>query len=66
VPYFDGLASERAGDFSGPFSCFKFSLQIDAEDLDVTKTQVEAALVDIADNLIRRFGGEIVEHYIEK
>jgi hypothetical protein len=60
------LASERDGDFSVPFSCFTFCLQIDAEDLDVTKTQVEAALVDITDNLIRRFGGEIVEHYIEK
>jgi carbon monoxide dehydrogenase subunit G len=38
----------------------------DAEDLPMMKAHFDEALADIGDNLIRRFGGRIVERYVEK
>jgi Polyketide cyclase / dehydrase and lipid transport len=41
-------------------------MHFDAEDLDAAKTQLDEALGDIAENLIRRFGGSLSEHYVEE
>jgi uncharacterized protein YndB with AHSA1/START domain len=41
-------------------------MHFEAEDLDAAKTHLDEALLDIAENLIRRFGGTIVERYVEK
>jgi hypothetical protein len=38
----------------------------DAEDLDGTKAAIDAALVDIAENLVARFGGRIIERYVQE
>jgi hypothetical protein len=40
-------------------------MHFDAEDLDAAKTQLDDALGDIAENLIRRFGGTLTERYVE-
>jgi Polyketide cyclase / dehydrase and lipid transport len=40
-------------------------MYFDAEDLDATKAHLDDALVDIAVNLIARFGGRVTEHYVE-
>jgi Polyketide cyclase / dehydrase and lipid transport len=40
-------------------------MYFDGEDLDVAKAQIDEALVDIAENLIRRFGGRVTDHYVE-
>jgi hypothetical protein len=36
----------------------------DAQDLDIMKSHFDQALADIAENLIRRFGGELLEHHV--
>ncbi|MCI0562747.1 MAG: SRPBCC family protein [Nitrososphaera sp.] len=38
----------------------------DAQDLEMMKAHFDHALADIAENLIRRFGGRVVERYVEK
>ena len=40
-------------------------MHFDAEDLDAAKTQLDEAFGDIAENLIRRFGGTLTERYVE-
>jgi hypothetical protein len=40
-------------------------MYFDAEDLDAAKAHLDDALVDIAVNLIARFGGRVTEHYVE-
>jgi hypothetical protein len=42
-----------------------FDMHFDAEDLDAAKAHLDDALVDIAENLIARFGGRVTEHYVE-
>jgi Polyketide cyclase / dehydrase and lipid transport len=42
-----------------------FDMYFDAEDLDAAKGHLDNALVDIAENLIERFGGSVTEHYVE-
>jgi hypothetical protein len=41
-------------------------LHFDAEDLDAAKAHLDEALGDIAENLIRRFGGTLTERYVEE
>jgi carbon monoxide dehydrogenase subunit G len=43
-----------------------YDMHFDAEDLDASKTHIDAALVDIAENLIGRFGGRIVDRYVQE
>lgn len=43
-----------------------YDMHFDAEDLEAAKTALDEALVDIAENLIRRFGGRVVERYVER
>jgi Polyketide cyclase / dehydrase and lipid transport len=41
-------------------------MHFDAEDLDAMKTHMDAEVfADIADNLIARFGGKVIERYVE-
>jgi hypothetical protein len=40
-------------------------MYFDAEDLDAARAHLDEALVDIAANLIARFGGSVTEHYVE-
>jgi carbon monoxide dehydrogenase subunit G len=42
-----------------------YDMHFDAEDLDTMKTVIDESLVDIADNLIARFGGSVTERYVE-
>ncbi|MGH3010944.1 MAG: SRPBCC family protein [Gaiellaceae bacterium] len=42
-----------------------FDVHFDADDLDAAKAHFDEALVDIAENLIARFGGTITERYVE-
>jgi Polyketide cyclase / dehydrase and lipid transport len=42
-----------------------YELYFDAEDLDTTKAQLDEVFVDMADRLIGRFGGSVVERYVE-
>ena len=39
-------------------------MYFDSEDLEAAKTHLDEALVDIAGNLIERFGGRLVERYV--
>jgi hypothetical protein len=41
-------------------------MHFDAEDLDAAKAHLDEALGDIAENLIRRFGGTLSERYVEE
>jgi hypothetical protein len=41
-------------------------MHFDADDLDSAKAHLDEALVDIAENLILRFGGRITERYVEE
>ena len=41
-------------------------MHFDAEDLEAGKAHLDEALVDIAENLIARFGGRLVERYVEE
>ena len=41
-------------------------MHFDAEDLDAAKAALDEALVDIAENLVARFGGRIVERYVDE
>jgi hypothetical protein len=43
-----------------------FDMHFDSEDLDAAKTQLDEALGDIAENLIGRFGGRLIERYVEE
>jgi Polyketide cyclase / dehydrase and lipid transport len=43
-----------------------YDVHFDAEDLDAAKAHFDEALVDIAENLIQRFGGRLTEHYVEE
>jgi len=43
-----------------------YDMHFDAEDLDAARTQLDEALGDIAENLIRRFGGTLAERYVEE
>lgn len=43
-----------------------YDMHFDAEELDATKAAIDAALVDMAENLIARFGGKVTDHYVEK
>jgi Polyketide cyclase / dehydrase and lipid transport len=43
-----------------------FDMHFDAEDLDGTKAAIDAALLDIAENLIDRFGGRVTLHHVEE
>ncbi len=38
----------------------------DAQDLDMMKAEYDQALADIGENLIRRFGGKVIERYVEQ
>jgi hypothetical protein len=38
----------------------------DAEELDMNKEVFDQALTDIGENLVRRFGGKMIERYVEK
>ena len=38
----------------------------DAGDLDMNKEVFDQALADIGENLVRRFGGKLIERYVEK
>ena len=40
-------------------------MHFDAEALMPAKTQLDEAFGDIAENLIRRFGGTLTERYVE-
>jgi hypothetical protein len=48
-----------------PGTRVNFDMHFDAEDLDAAKAHLDDALVDIAENLIARFGGRVAEHYVE-
>ena len=41
-------------------------MHFDSEDLETAKAHIDEALVDIAENLIARFGGKITERYVEE
>jgi Polyketide cyclase / dehydrase and lipid transport len=41
-------------------------MHFDTEDIDAAKAQLDEALGDIAENLIRRFGGTLTERYVEE
>jgi hypothetical protein len=43
-----------------------YEMYYDAEDLDAMKAQLDEVFVDIADRLIARFGGRVLERYVEK
>jgi hypothetical protein len=43
-----------------------YDMHFDAEDLDATKSAIDEAVVDIADNLIGRFGGKVTDRYVEE
>jgi len=44
----------------------RWSQYYDGGALDMNKAVFDQALTDIAENLIRRFGGKVVERYVEK
>jgi hypothetical protein len=41
-----------------------YDIHFDADDLDAAKAAIDEALVDIAENLIARFGGQVVDRYV--
>jgi hypothetical protein len=41
-------------------------MHFESEDLQAAKAHIDEALVDIAENLIARFGGRITERYVEE
>jgi Polyketide cyclase / dehydrase and lipid transport len=41
-------------------------MHFESEDLEAAKAHIDDALVDIAENLIARFGGRLSDHYVEK
>ena len=43
-----------------------WSQHYEASDLDTLKAEFDQALSDIGENLVRRFGGEVVERYVER
>lgn len=43
-----------------------YDMHFDAQDLDTTKAQLDEAYVDMADRLIGRFGGRVIERYVER
>lgn len=42
-----------------------YDMHFDADELEATKAVIDEALVDMADNLIARFGGKITDRYVE-
>ena len=43
-----------------------FDMHFEGDDLEAAKAHLDEALVDIAKNLIARFGGRVTEHYVER
>jgi hypothetical protein len=43
-----------------------YDVHFDADDLAAAKTHFDQALIDIADNLVARFGGTITDRYVEQ
>jgi hypothetical protein len=43
-----------------------WSQYYEAQDLDMSKAVFDQALADIGENLVRRFGGRVLERYVEK
>jgi Polyketide cyclase / dehydrase and lipid transport len=43
-----------------------YEMYFDAEDLDTTKAQLDEVNVDMAERLIGRFGGRVIERYVER
>jgi hypothetical protein len=43
-----------------------YDMHFDAEDLETTKAAIDRALVDIAENLIARFRGNVIDRYVEE
>jgi hypothetical protein len=43
-----------------------YNVHFDADDLGAAKTQLDEALVDIAEHLIARFGGRVTDRYVEQ
>jgi Polyketide cyclase / dehydrase and lipid transport len=41
-------------------------MHFESEDLEAAKTHIDEAFVDIAENLIARFGGRLTERYVEE
>ncbi len=42
-----------------------YEMYFDAEDLDTTKAHLDEVFLDMADRLIGRFGGRVIERYVE-
>jgi carbon monoxide dehydrogenase subunit G len=42
-----------------------YDMHYDAEDVDTMKTQLDEVYADMAQNLIARFGGRVIERYVE-
>lgn len=58
-----GLVTVEA---DGAESIFTWDQHYDSKMLDEMRTEFDVALADIGDRLIRRFGGEIVERYVDR
>jgi hypothetical protein len=43
-----------------------YDMHFDAEDLEAAKAAIDAAEVDMAENLIARFGGRVTDRYVEQ
>lgn len=43
-----------------------YDMHFDADDLAAAKATIDDALLDIAENLIARFGGRVTERYVEE
>ena len=41
-------------------------MHFESEDLEAAKAHIDEALVDIAANLVARFGGRLTERYVEE
>jgi hypothetical protein len=41
-------------------------MHFESEDLEAARAHIDEAFVDIAENLIARFGGRLTERYVEK
>lgn len=43
-----------------------WTVYYDAQDLDMMRAEYDQAFADIGQNLIRRFGGKVIERYVEQ
>jgi Polyketide cyclase / dehydrase and lipid transport len=43
-----------------------YEMYFDAEDLDTARAQLDEVFVDMAERLIGRFGGRVIERYVER